>query len=68
MEAFQKALESDPDFAEAHKGIGLISFKKGENSTAVTHLNRYVELKPEAQDRAYIEQYLKQIENDGGGQ
>jgi predicted Zn-dependent protease len=68
IDAYQRALEIDPDWAEAHRGIGLIAFKAREDEKAAYHLIRYIELSPDATDRAYMEQYLDQIKKRGGGQ
>ncbi len=65
--AYEKSIELDPDFPRAHRGIGIIAYKAGDDGKAAYHLNRYIELSPEAPDRAYILQYIQDIEKRGGG-
>lgn len=48
--------------AAAHRGIGLVLFKQGDKSGAAAALRRYLELEPAADDRLYIEDYLKLCE------
>jgi predicted Zn-dependent protease len=48
--------------AAAHRGIGLVLFKQGDKPGAAAAFRRYLELEPEADDRAYIEDYLKLCE------
>ena len=67
LEAYRKALELDPDWARAHRGIGVIAFKEGDDSKALYHLKRYIELDPDTTERAYIEQYIDEIGMRGGG-
>ena len=67
LDAYGKALEFDPDWARAHRGLGVIAFKAGDDRKAVHHLQRYIELDPDTADRAYIEQYIDQIKMRGGG-
>jgi len=67
LDAYEKSLDLDPDWAQAHLGIGVIAFKEGDDKTAAFHLNRYIELDPDAVERAYIEQYIDQITKRGGG-
>ena len=67
LEEYSKALELDPDCARAHRGIGVVSFKAGDDDAAAHHLKRYLELDPDSRERAYIEQYIHQIKKRGGG-
>jgi predicted Zn-dependent protease len=55
---YRRALDLEPNLAEAHRGIGLVLVKTGEVAEARAHLARYLELAPAAADRAYVEQYL----------
>jgi len=65
--AYEKAMELDPDWARAHRGIGVIAFKAGDDGKAAYHLQRYIELDPATAERAYIEQYIDHIKIRGGG-
>jgi predicted Zn-dependent protease len=62
---YQIAINLEPKFAEAHRGIGLLYYKRGWRESAREHFKKYLELNPTAKDRAYIEQYLREIETGG---
>ncbi|HEY7555221.1 MAG TPA: M48 family metalloprotease [Candidatus Binatia bacterium] len=64
---YQAAIDLEPRFAEPHKGIGLLNYKKGASDLAKRHFAKYLELNPAAKDRAYIEHYLREIETGRGG-
>lgn len=55
---FAGLAEAEPGFAPAHRALGLLYYKRGDASRATTELKRYLELAPDAADRAYIENYL----------
>ena len=57
---YRRAIELDPDSSEAHRGLGLLLLKRGERARAMAELTRYLELRPDAPDRAYVQQYLAQ--------
>jgi Tfp pilus assembly protein PilF len=59
---YQLAIELEPRFGEPHRGIGLLYYKAGHTDLARQHFKTYLELNPAAKDRAYIEQYLHEIE------
>jgi len=62
---YQIAIDLEPRFAEPHRGIGLLYYKTGRRELAREHFKKYLELNPAAKDRAYIEQYLREIETGG---
>jgi len=62
---YQIAIALEPQFAVPHRGIGILYYKRGRNGSASEHFKRYLELYPTAKDRAYIEQYLREIETTG---
>jgi predicted Zn-dependent protease len=62
---YQIAIDLEPQFAEPHRGIGILYYKRGRNESAREHFKRYLELYPTAKDRAYVEQYLREIETTG---
>lgn len=62
---YKIAIGLDPRFAEPHRGIGLLYYKAGRNDLAGNHFRKYLELNPDAKDRAYIESYLREIELGG---
>jgi len=59
-EHYQKAISIDPSYPDSHKGMGLIHYKQGEKELAKNSLEQYLSLSPQAIDRAYIEEYIKQ--------
>jgi len=63
-EHYQKAISIEPSYPDAHKGIGLIHYKQGEKEQAKQCLEQYLSLSPQAMDKAYIEEYIKQC-NEG---
>ncbi len=61
VEEFRKSLSLDPDFPEAHRDLGFHFFKKGDHAAAKAHLTRYLALSPNAPDRQYAEEYLRNM-------
>ncbi len=55
---YRKALQLDPRLGEAHRGLGIVLWKKGDRKAARAAFARYLELEPHATDRAYIREYL----------
>ncbi|OPY80499.1 MAG: TPR repeat-containing protein YfgC precursor [Syntrophus sp. PtaU1.Bin005] len=62
MASYQESIGKNPSYANSYKALGLLHLKKGEKPQAKEHLQRYLILSPQAQDRAYILEYLKQCE------
>jgi len=59
LRLFRDLIGRAPDLAEAQRGLGLLLFKSGDNTAAAAAFQRYLALKPAADDRGYIENYLK---------
>jgi predicted Zn-dependent protease len=59
---YQIAIVLEPQFADPHRGMALLYYKRGRTDLAREHFKKYLELNPAAKDRAYIEQYLREIE------
>ena len=57
-----EALAMDDSFAPAHRSLGLMLYRAGELSAAAPHLRRFLDLDPQAHDRAYILLYLERCE------
>lgn len=57
---YVRAVDLDPFFPDPHKCLGLMWFKKGEKEEANKHFVRYLALSPQAPDRKYIEEYMKE--------
>ncbi|MFQ5692689.1 MAG: tetratricopeptide repeat protein, partial [Nitrospinota bacterium] len=58
---YRKAIELDPELAEAHRAIGLLYYKKGDKEKAKKAFRRYLELKPKAKDRDQIKDYIVEL-------
>jgi predicted Zn-dependent protease len=61
VKAYQTAVDRVPAFAPPYRALGLHAMKTGQSAQAVSWFNRYLELAPEAPDRAYIEMYRSQM-------
>jgi len=51
-----------PEFPPGHRGLGVILLKQGDLTGAATAFKRYLTLRPDANDRGYVENHLKQCE------
>ncbi len=58
--AYHKALGYADAPAEAHRALGLLALKANEKEQARVFLQRYLELKPQAEDQAMVRAYLEQ--------
>jgi beta-barrel assembly-enhancing protease len=56
---YLKAISVDRSYPEAHKGLGLVHFQLGEKPQARRALETYLSIAPQANDRAYIEEYIR---------
>ncbi len=59
---FNSVIGTAPQFAPAHRALGLLHFKRGDLARAAPLLRHYLELAPGAADRAYVEYYLTLME------
>lgn len=59
-ESYELAVNSDSPVAEAYRNLGYIALKQENPSRAIKEFSRYLELKPNAGDRAMIEFYLQE--------
>lgn len=57
---YRRAIEIDPGLPGAHRALGYALFKRGDGQNAKAELQKYLELAPNASDRAYVEQVLKE--------
>ena len=60
-EAYATAIRQVPGFAPVWRAMGLHYMKQDEAELAENHFARYLELQPEATDRAYIELYIHRL-------
>jgi serine/threonine-protein kinase len=58
---FLAALDRDPRYAPAHRGLGMAYERKGERSRAARSFRRYLELAPDASDAAQIRARLAKL-------
>jgi predicted Zn-dependent protease len=56
---YLKAIAVDRSYPEAHRGLGLVHFQLGEKPQARRALETYLSISPQANDRAYIEEYIR---------
>lgn len=59
--SFQKALEFADAPPETHRALGLLFSRAGEKQKARSAFERYLQTRPNAEDRAMIEAYLEQL-------
>ena len=59
---YHMAIEYNPSYPEPHKGLGIVYYKRGEKERAKANFEKYLFLAPDAKDKAYIEQYLRNME------
>ena len=59
-ESYERAINSDQTVVDAYRNLGYIHLKLGASALASENFRRYLELKPDADDRAMIEFYLEE--------
>jgi predicted Zn-dependent protease len=60
-EQFLLAIQSDSNFPDPHKGLGLVLYKQGLAQAAAAELQKYLVLSPQASDKLYVERYIKEL-------
>ena len=55
---YRKALSLKTNYPEPHRSLGLLALKKGEKQEAKKRFDRYLSLRPDAEDKEYILQYM----------
>ena len=58
--AYLKAITAAPEFAPAHRALGMQLLKAGAYDDAIRELETYLSLAQGAKDRAYAEMYLEE--------
>ena len=58
---FQEAIRLDPEFGRAYWGLGYSYLAKGELGKAIEALEKYLQLEPDASDRAEVEALIQQM-------
>jgi predicted Zn-dependent protease len=59
-EYYRRASSHSPSLADPYRGLGLILFKEGDKEPALKALEQYLNLCPDAKDRAHIERCIEQ--------
>jgi predicted Zn-dependent protease len=62
--AYQKAAEHDPSYPEPLRSLGLLYYTTGRKAEAQQAFERYLELKPYADDRQQLREYLLELKNN----
>ena len=62
LAAYERALELDGAPAETHRALGLTLMKQGHRARAREAFARYLEGRPNAEDRQMVESYVRQLE------
>ena len=63
--ALRETIRLEPDFAEAHRDLGLLSYDSDDFITACFAFYQYAALAPEAEDAAEIDRYFQDLKADG---
>ena len=61
IEALNKALEADPEYAEAHYQLGISMLGTGQMEESASHLRKYLELAPEGANAEVAKQLVEQL-------
>jgi predicted Zn-dependent protease len=59
--AYQKAAENDPSYPEPQRSLGLLYYTSGKKAEARQAFERYLELKPHADDHQQLREYLIEL-------
>ena len=59
--AYNNAVTKAPEFAPSYRALGVHFMKTGDPKKAEQYFARYLELRPDAPDRAYIELYISEL-------
>jgi beta-barrel assembly-enhancing protease len=62
--AFQKAAEYDPSYPDPQRSLGLLYYTTGRKDEARQAFERYLELKPHADDRQQVREYLMELQHN----
>lgn len=63
--AYEEAIRLDPGYGSAHREAGLLQREAGQLTAAQAELTRYLELVPDAPDRAIIQSYIDELRAGG---
>lgn len=60
-ERYHQAIVAEPHYPAPHKALGLLLLKRGDKPGAKNKFQEYLHLAPQAPDRAYVEQELRNL-------
>lgn len=63
-DAYLTAVKNAPRFAPSYRALGIQYMKQNDRPNARSYLKRYLDLAPNAPDRAYIAQYHADLQKD----
>jgi len=58
---FEEAIRLEVSYADAYKGLGLLSYELKEKDEALAYFEKYLELSPKAKDKRYISFMINRI-------
>jgi tetratricopeptide (TPR) repeat protein len=61
QEAYTQAIRLDSQGADAYRGLGLLLAAQEDLPEAISHLERYLALAPEAEDRRFVTHQIEQV-------
>lgn len=64
VQAYQKAAEHDPSYPDPQRSLGLLYYTTGKKAEARQAFERYLELKPHADDRQQVREYLMELQHN----
>jgi predicted Zn-dependent protease len=64
VQAYQKAAEHDPSYPDPQRSLGLLYYTTGKRIEARQAFERYLELKPHADDRQQVREYLMELHHN----
>jgi beta-barrel assembly-enhancing protease len=64
VQAYQQATTHDPSYPDPQRSLGLLYYTTGQKSEARQAFERYLELKPQADDRQQVREYLMELQHN----
>jgi len=58
---YRQAIVADAHYPEPHKALGMLFLRRGDKQEARNELQQYLHLAPQASDRGYVEQELRNL-------
>jgi predicted Zn-dependent protease len=62
----EAALKADPNYAPAHRELGLAYYRQGDRARAIASLEKYLAADPKAKDAAEIASTIAELKRYGG--